>query len=80
MLKSPNKRTGWQRSWFIVIAVYSVLICFWTTRCLLNNETTLMVKAKQAGILFLIWIIPSVLLYIIGRTVDRYIRELKTRN
>jgi len=80
MLKPPNKHTGWQRSWFVVIAVYSVLICFWTTRCLLNNETAFMVKAKQVGILFLIWIIPSVLLYIIGLSVDRHIRKLKTRN
>jgi hypothetical protein len=80
MLKSLNKLTGWQRSWFVVIAIYSMLICFWTIRYMLNDETTFMVKAKQEGILFLLWIIPSVLLYIIGRTVDRYIRELKTRN
>ncbi len=80
MLKSLNKRTGWQRSWFVVIVVYFMLICFWTILSMLNDETTFLVKAKLAGIFFLIWIIPSVLLYIIGRTVERFIREYNTRN
>ncbi len=80
MLKPLNKLAGWQKSWLVVIAIYSMLICFWAIRYLLNDETTFMVKAKQGGILFLLWTIPSVLLYLIGRVVDKFIREFKTRN
>ncbi len=80
MLKSLNKLIGWRRSWFVVIVVYFMLICFWTILSMLNDETTFTVKAKLAGIFFLIWVVPSVLLYIIGRTAERIIRGFKTRN